>query len=345
MLPELTYTHLARLTTPLGLFEHALGTEPRVEHGYCVDDVARALVVTSRERYPSADVLRLADGYLDFVLGALCDDGLMHNRRHLDGTWGDTETSNDHWGRALWALGVAAAHGQDPAFVSRAREGARRAMRARSLWPRAMAYAALGAGELLAVAPGGHGDDLSREARSLLVDARTVLGRPRPATPWPWIERRLTYANAVLPEALLVIGASLPDDTALAEGLTLLAWLVDEQEHEGHLSVVPAGGRARGDARPGYAQQPIEVAALAEASRRAYVVTGDDRWATVIATCRAWFEGANDLGMPVRDEATGGGYDGLERRAVSENQGAESTLAWLSTHQVSLMLLLDAVDR
>lgn len=337
MRPELTYTHLARLTTPLGLYEHALGSEPRVEHGYCVDDAARALVVTSREPYPSADVLGLADGYLDFVLSALCDDGLMHNRRHLDGTWGDTETSNDHWGRALWALGVAAAHGQDPAFVSRAHDGARRAMRARSRWPRAMAYAALGAGELLAVAPGGRDERTSGQARSLLVDARTVLGRRRPTTTWPWIERRLTYANAVVPEALLVIGASLPDDAAVEEGLRLLAWLVDEQQHQGHLSVVPAGGRARGDARPGYAQQPIEVAALAEASQRAYTVTGDDRWVTVITACRAWFEGANDLGMPARDAATGGGYDGLERRGVSENQGAESTLAWLSTLQVSLL--------
>ncbi len=344
MRPELTYDHLIRLTTPLGLYEHALGSEPRVEHAYCVDDAARALVVTSREPDPSAAVLRLADGYLDFVLAALCEDGLMHNRRRLDGTWADTETSNDHWGRSLWALGVAAASGRDPVFVSRAHDGARRAMRARSLWPRAMAYAALGAGELLtATAPGSPGD-AGLEARALLGDARAVLGRPRPATAWRWPERRLAYANAELPEALLVIGALLPDEAALEAGLTLLAWLVDEQENLGHLSVVPAAGRSPGDPRPGFAQQPIEVASLAEAARRAYQLTHDDRWAGVVAACREWFEGANDLGLPVRDDATGGGYDGLERRGVSKNQGAESTLAWLSTHQVSLMPQ-DAVAR
>ena len=37
-----SYVHLARLTTVLGVFEHAAEDVPRVEHGYCVDDVARA---------------------------------------------------------------------------------------------------------------------------------------------------------------------------------------------------------------------------------------------------------------------------------------------------------------
>ena len=62
---------------------------------------------------------------------------------------------------------------------------------------------------------------------------------------------RLTYANAVLPEALVAIGAALGDDDTLHAGLDLLHWLVEQETHDGHLSVTPAGGWQDGDARPG----------------------------------------------------------------------------------------------
>ena len=358
MPPGLVYHHLRRLTTPLGLFEHALGTEPRIEHGFCVDDVARALVVTSRDRRPHAAVPALAEGYLDFVLGALDPDGRMHNRRTAQGHWADTPSTDDHWGRGVWALGVASVSGMDAGCTARAEAGLRSALRARSRWPRAMSYAALGAFAAcgpLAADPFG---PLAREARALIADTRALLatgrttGRTTTAsttertpgrTPdWPWPEPRLTYANAVLPEALMVIGQTLGDDEALDEGLTLLAWLTELQHHDGHLSVVPAGGWSPGGHPPAYPQQPIEVAALAEASARAYEITGSRRWLAAIDQCRAWFSGANDLGLPVMDPATGGGYDGLERDSVNANQGAESTLAWLATHQISLLARVEA---
>ena len=79
------------------------------------------------------------------------------------------------------------------------------------------------------------------------------------------------------------------------------------------------------------------MAALAEASRTAYLETGDVRWRTVIDDCVAWFQGVNDSGVPVHDPATGAGYDGLERHGVNQNRGAESTLAWLSTQQLALL--------
>jgi hypothetical protein len=47
----------------------------------------------------------------------------------------------------------------------------------------------------------------------------------------------------------------------------------------------------------------------------------------------AWFEGDNDLGQPMWNPLTGGGFDGLHAGRVNQNQGAESTLALLSTMQ------------
>ncbi len=333
----LQLAHLAHLTTRTGLWEHALGTEPRTEHGMCVDDVARALVVVSRIATPSDEVRTMTRTYLAFLEAALHDDGTMHNRRNPDGTWGDAASTEDHWGRALWAFGTAAAHLDDAVLAGAARIAAATAMGARSPHPRSMAYAALGAAQLLTVAP----DDL--QSRRVMLDARRLLRPALTDHTWPWPYDRLTYANAVLPQAMLAIGRHLEAHDLEADGLRLLGWLVEEQTNAGHLSMVPAQGRAEGDRRPAFDQQPIEVAALAEAARTAYDLTGDRRWTDVVELCARWFEGDNDSGIPVRDELTGGGYDGLEAGSVNQNQGAESTLAWLATVQLSQLDALTGV--
>jgi hypothetical protein len=119
----------------------------------------------------------------------------------------------------------------------------------------------------------------------------------------------------------------------LKQGLELLAWLLDHETGEGHLSVTPAGGSGPGDARPAFDQQPIEVAALADACARAAMVDGNPRWADGVHAGVAWFLGENDGRCVMWDPATGGGFDGLEVDGVNRNQGAESTLALLSTLQ------------
>jgi hypothetical protein len=328
MMPSVRFDHLVSLTTPWGLYEHALLDQPRPEHGFCLDDVARALVVTARQPGGDPVVEELTSVYLRFVLASLHDDGSAHNRRHDDGTWADEAGTDDHWGRGLWALGTASCDAADPVVRADALEGARIALRARSRWPRAMAYAALGAAEVLRSFP----DD--RAAQRMLIDARPLLGKPRVEPSWPWPELALTYANAVVPEAMIAIGAGLDDAALVHDGLGLLTWLVDQQTDGDHLSVVPVAGRRQGDARRGFDQQPIEVAALAEACSRAFDVTRDPTWAHVVDRCVAWFQGANDVGAVLYDPSTGGGYDGLERDGVNLNQGAESTLAALSTLQL-----------
>ncbi|GAA3796398.1 glycoside hydrolase family 130 protein [Cellulomonas soli] len=335
----LRFDHLRTLTTATGLYEHALGTTPRIEHGMCVDDVARGLVVTTRVPEPSTQVRAMADVYLTFLLDAQAADGSMHNRRSPDGRWLDEPSTDDHWGRALWAFGTAVAHSDDPDLVVRAREGAARALAVRSVHPRAMAYAALGAAQLLGV----HVEELA--ARRLMRDVRPLLLPGRRQTSWPWPYGRLTYANAVLPEAMIAVGDTLHDVGLRADGLALLSWLVREQTVDGHLSTVPAGGRSPGDPQPAFDQQPIEVAALAEAAWTAYGSTHERTWVEVTARCLAWFDGDNDSALPMHDRATGGGYDGLERASVNQNQGAESTLAWLSTAQLAARLGVPAGDR
>jgi hypothetical protein len=333
-LPAPSFAHLRRLTDDKGLFEHAQGLVARRDGGYCVDDVARALVVVSREPVPSdgSELQGLGEMYLFFLLAAQAGDGRFRNRLGLDRRWQDHPAVEDCWGRALWGLG-AAASGR---LAARSRDAALEAFalgaRWRSPWRRPMAFAALGAAEVLRVLPDHH------DARSLLSAAADRIGRPRASQSWPWPEDRLTYANAVLPEALLAAGAALDDQSLRADGLLLLGWLLDVETRDGHLSVTPVGGRGPSDVAPAFDQQPIEVAALADACARAYAVTGESRWADGLELAVTWFLGANDVGMSLYDPVSGGGCDGLERLGRNENQGAESTLAVLSTLQQGRLL-------
>ena len=336
MYPAPVFDHLAHLSTPVGLFEHALLTEPRREHGYCLDDVARGLVVTVRQPHPTPQVEVLTATYLRFTLFAQDGLGRFHNRRDQAGRWTDTATVEDHWGRALWALGSAAASTTDPRVRRAALDAAAASLERRSPWWHAMAYAALGAAEVLEIQPG------NRAAHGLLTDARTLLAQPTDPS-WPWPDARLTYANAVLPEALVAIGVALGDEGTLRAGLDLLHWLIGQETHDGHLSMTPVGGRQDGDERPGFDQQPIEVAALAEACWRAFRATRQEVWLAYLDRCVGWFLGDNDAGMVLYDDVSGGGFDGLHAHGVNENQGAESTLAALSTLQLGRLALVQAV--
>jgi hypothetical protein len=195
-----------------------------------------------------------------------------------------------------------------------------------------MAFAALGAAEVLTVRS-DHGPALD-----LLKTAGAVLSGISSDEAWPWPEPRLGYANASWAEALLAAGGCLDDDHLVEQGLHLLGWLLDMETTGDRLSLTPVGGWGPGEARPGFDQQPIEAAALADACARAYLLTGDDRFVAGVNRAVAWFLGENDTHVPMYDRQTGGGYDGLERDGRNDNQGAESTIALISTLQQGIRL-------
>ena len=325
--PAPVFDHLLRMTDRRGTFEHARLAEPRPEHGYCTDDLARVLVVATRQPDADGQVNGLAGIAVRFLNEAQTFGGACRNRMDNAGHWTDEPSTGDHWGRCIWGLGTAAAH-SDVSLVGRlAVIQLERAAHTRSKWPRAMAYAALGAAELLAVSPD------HREARELITDYKAYLAAPNPDPAWPWPEPRLTYANAVLAEAMIAAGVALDDMMLRQRGLDLLGWLVEYETSDGHLSPTPVGGRGAEDARPGFDQQPIEVATLADACARAAVVDAGAIWPDTVRAAAAWFMGDNDAGQQMWDPETGGGYDGLHADGVNGNQGAESTLAVISTLQ------------
>jgi hypothetical protein len=320
------YEHLAALTDHNGIFEHASFDTPRREHGYCVDDVARALIVVAREPQQTVELRTLAATYLRFLESAVRGDGLVHNRMNAAGEWSDEPAMGDWWGRLLWALGTIAAQRGDPWTRARALRSFRIAARERSTSLRTLAFAALGAAEIVRVRADDH------IARTLLREF--IAAVPVPTDPaWLWPEARLSYGNASIAEALIAAGHLVGDVDATQLGLRMLRFLLSIETAHDRFSVTGTSGRGPGEKGPSFDQQPIELAAFADACATAYAVTGDRAWLPPIALAWHWFTGLNDSGTIMFDDHTGSGFDGLERGGRNENRGAESTLAALSTYQ------------
>ncbi|GAA1580484.1 glycosyltransferase [Actinoplanes couchii] len=326
--PEPRWDHVFRLSDDTGLLEHARDAIARREHGYCVDDVSRGLLTIAREPRPGPQLTRLAERYLAFLTHAQGADGGFRNRMTWDRRWLDEPGLGDWWGRAMWGLGTAAARGPNAWIRREARTAFRQGLHRRSTWPRAMAFAGLGAAEMLQAGP------YDPVVAELLGDAATVIGLPGSAPGWVWPEPDLTYANPALAEVIITAGDLLGDESLLADGLRMLAWLCRIQERDGHLSVVPVGGWTTDSSLADrFDQQPIEAAATADACATAAAVTGDERWDAPLFQAITWFLGDNDTGTVMYDPETGGCYDGLTANGPNLNQGAESTLALVSTLQ------------
>ena len=320
------WRHLRRMTDDCGLLEHAQGAVPKRWHGYCIDDNGRALGIVTMSG--DAELTDLAERYLAFCQHAYRGNGTFNLRMDYSRVW-LPGTSDDASGRAIEGLGRAATL----APAEHVRRGAlalfERCHDFRSGHARAMAHAVVGADAVLRVDPDHRG------ARRLLNTASRTLGAVPAETTWPWSEPRLTYANALIPTARLMIGEHFGDADVVADAIRQLQWLVALQRGAHGLSLIPHTGWSPGEARPRFDQQPIELWHLPDAAERAHASTGDSMWLTVVSDCVRWFEGDNDLGVALSDPISGGGCDGLRTRGLNENQGAESTLAWIAVQLVA----------
>ncbi len=239
-----SFDHLLSMSTPIGTFEHAEGRNPRREHGYCTDDMARVLAVTSREPAPAPAVVELAQTAYRFVVAAQDAEGQVRNRCDADGRWTDAYGVEDCWGRSLWGLGTAARLGHNGTLRRAALASFDRSAEQRSPHRRAMAFAALGAAEVLV------SDPSHTRAQLLLIDAAEAIGAPSADPAWCWMEPRLSYANAAVAEALIAAGDLLGRADLLRDGMSVLAWLLDRETIDGHLSPTPVGGSGPRRPRP-----------------------------------------------------------------------------------------------
>jgi hypothetical protein len=194
--------------------------------------------------------------------------------------------------------------------------------------PRAWALAILGIQEYLRRLAG---DRLACGIRRELTDRLLGLQREQAGAGWPWLEGVVAYENPRICQALISVGRWAGDAAALEAGLAMLEWLWQIQcSSAGRFAPVGCRGfYPRGGESAVFDQQPIEPQAMVAACIEAFHAVGDERWIDRAWSAFEWFRGHNLLGMAVCDPLTGGCRDGLLTDRLNENQGAESTLAWL----------------
>jgi hypothetical protein len=320
------------MTTAIGLWQHARGAEPDPRFGYCTDDVARSIVVDvlqSRELgWPAvdADVRRS----LRFLQDAFRrTSGRFLNFRSAEGEWLAMDASEDCHARALAGLACLVAEIPDTELAAESWRLFLRALpAARSFGAlRAISAALLACDSIVGKCPSL---EVTSASEVLATRLATMFGEP--AEDWPWPDTALTYENSIVPRALMVAGRRLGRPALLARGCRVLDWLIDVQIGESGL-FSPIGNKAwwrRSGPRSRFDQQPIEAGALVAAATDAFRATGERHYPAAAEAAYGWFLGDNDLGVALADPARGSCYDALTPAGPNMNQGAESTLMWLT---------------
>jgi glycosyltransferase involved in cell wall biosynthesis len=333
-LPELKLDHMFRLSDSTGIFQHASFTVPNFAEGYCTDDNARALVLAlllQKLGHGSPELGAHAATYAAFLNFAFDRTrGRFRNFMSFERRWLEEVGSEDCHGQALWALGLCVSQAGQGSFQMLAAELFELALPVAAGFtsPRAWAFTLIGIDEYLRRFGG---DRRANQIRDTLT-AKLIQRYADAATDeWHWFEEVVSYANAKLPHAMILNGRCLNNAAMLELGLKTLRWLVKVQTSPaGAFRPVGSNGfYQRGQAPAQFDQQPIEAQATVSACIEAYHATNDPFWVAEARRAFEWFLGRNDLGLALYDPGTGGCRDGLHVDRLSQNQGAESTLAFL----------------
>lgn len=332
-LPDLCTAHLQTMCDDTGLFQHAIHSVPDRKHGYCVDDNARALLLSclldGSHEQPLPETMTAT--FAAFVQHAWNPDTRrFRNFMSFDRRWLEPSGSEDSHGRTLWALGTCAHNDRNPVRrVWAAHLFAQASPVVESFTsPRAWAFTLLGLDSYCATFAR---DPHAQRLRDLLADKLLALMTEIETDDWVWFEAGLTYDNARLSQALIVTGAITASQDHVSAGLRSLRWLMDLQTTAAGL-FRPVGTHGFGELRAKptpFDQQPVEASAAISACLAAYRADGAREWKRHARRAFAWFLGANDLNAPLVDVASGACRDGLHADRPNENRGGESVVSYL----------------
>lgn len=324
-----------------GMLQHSIGVVPDRNHGYCVDDNARALMLMNvANGLTDAERLRWSMLYASFVQHAWnADVGRFRNFMRFDRGWCENTGSEDSNGRAFWALGQTIELAPDENMRRWAMRWFKTALTpmAGLHSPRAIAFVMLGCCAALRATQ----DDPT--LRSLLTKSGNfllALLQTSRRQGWVWFEEVLGYDNPRLCQALIEAGEALGESRFLEAGLETLEWITAEQvSADGYFRPVGSESFGKPHRHLPFDQQPLEAQAAIEAARAAYRATGNQRWFEHALAAWRWFFGNNDRGVMLANLANGICRDGVTPRGVNENCGAESILAFQLSHYSMLAMV------
>jgi glycosyltransferase involved in cell wall biosynthesis len=334
-LPDISLTHVKRLTQSFGMLQFSAIDEPEIASGYTLDDNARALIAILKHYALTQDQgdIKLIETYLNFILFCQQHNGNFLNYVDSSGKYfakNFDENLEDSNGRAIWALGeIIGAHKSLNNFVvGKAAYAIEKAFRQIKKFnsPRAIAFSLKGLHHYNKI----YSDVVAGPLIIALADDLVSKYRGVSDNQWEWFEEYLTYANSVLPESLLYAYVSTGNELYKKIAASSFNFLLSIIFRDGKIKVVSnQGWHLKGVPSQNYGEQPIDVAYTILALGFFYDVFKEQRYLNYMETAFNWFLGNNHLRRIMYNPSTGGCYDGLEERHVNLNQGAESTVSYL----------------
>ncbi len=334
-IPEINLKHIKRMTTDFGMIQFAEISDPDLASGYTIDDNARALIAVAKhfELTGKFSDLPLITTYLEFILFCQQEDGSFLNYVTAHKEFFDKnkdENLEDSNGRAIWALGEFLSLKQLLDFNLQAQVEAafeKAIQRIHGLQsPRAIAFCIKG---LFFFYQFKKEDSILRLITKL---ADNLVSKYRGVSQddWQWYEEYLTYANAVIPEAMLLAGECTQNELFKYVARETFNFLLEFTFVDEQIEVISnRGWHQKGEDKNHFGEQPIEIAYTILALCTFYKIDNDTTYLNKIDTAFNWFLGENHLNQIIYNPVTGGCYDGLEEHQVNLNQGAESTISYL----------------
>ena len=334
-LPEIKLDHLVKMTTGFGIVQFARKNQPDLDTGYTLDDNARAMIAMCMHYELTHDKKDLASirKYLSFISICLQPDGTLLNYMDENRKFTDQNKDvnlDDSNGRAVWALGYLLSLSYLlPSEITKQAEIVIEKIKPGliSIYStRAMAFATKGL---------CYYQSTSKLFDNLFLietfaDRLVQMYKHESSEKWEWFEGSLTYANSILPEALLdawkVTGNAAYKDIAQTSFDFLLSHIFNENGIE---VISNKKWKLRGEEAGNFGEQPIDVAYTIISLSKFYDEFQLDEYRTKLETAFDWFLGKNRLNQIIYNPCTGGCYDGLEEFNVNLNQGAESTVSYL----------------
>jgi glycosyltransferase involved in cell wall biosynthesis len=336
--PVINLDHLKKMTTDFGIIQFSIINQPDINSGYTLDDNARAMIALCQhfELTKNEEDVKYITIYLNFIKYCMQSGGYFLNYVNEGKVFTEQNNSTnlaDSNGRAIWALGYLISMAD--LLPEKMIEEAELTMQIALLnvhkihSTRAMAFIIKGLYYRNLKKKIPRGVSLIEHFANRLVQ----MYRHEADKEWQWFESYLTYANSILPEALLCAWLATGEQIYKDIAKSSFDFLLSKTYRKNSIKVISnkswlhKGEESMHEVIGG--EQPIDVAYTIVALSKFYEVFNNDSYKEKMEISFNWFLGNNHLQQIIYNPCTGGCYDGLEESYVNLNQGAESTVSYL----------------
>lgn len=333
----LDISYLTHLTDAVGVIQHTHHVIPDRKFGYSTDDNARALIVVSQlyKQHKRNDILKLIKLYVTFLKFAQGANGKFHTFLNFNRSWDDTTDVTDPYGKAMWALGFNLYLNDDPPFTQSIHSlfvmNLEQMDNIRDV--RTAAYTMLGLYYYI-LRYETKTDYAAQASEYLKKLADFLIGayEKNHTTRWDWFEDTITYDNFRLPQALFaayMITGNVKYKKVASSTLQFITNCNYDKQKRYFDFIGQDGWYQKGQKKAEYDQQPLEAAAAVDAYLFAAQALHKRNYLSRAFLAFEWFFGNNRNHRYIYDENTKGVFDGLTKRGVNQNEGAESIVCFL----------------